>query len=164
MVDEEHDDTTEETDDDLPEGIVDLRSLSEDIEQEYTEMKRVESEIRTLLGGGSSPERVAILKIFDLLINTVMPIISTQNANITDAIMEVLEVVGSDESTLVAEDAQLISSALVAAAQIVAVVESESEGDRLLQCQAVGELVAKALTRVKEITVEEDDETHEETG
>jgi hypothetical protein len=165
MADDERNDTEpDELDDDLPESIQELVGLVDSIEDEQRDVAAACSEIKQAIGLGNSTEKAAILKLCDILDASVMPVLSSLALNTAHAAADLFEEIeAGEESMLLEVDAKLISSALLGAAQIMAAYEAETSSEEgKAQCQAVGESITKALTRIKEITVEDDEDQGQE--
>jgi hypothetical protein len=160
----DNEDRNDDMDDDLPESLEELAALVENIEAEQRDIAATADEMKSLIGGASSPERVAILRMFEILQNSVMPILSTLANTTAVAVTDLFnEIDSGSDSMLLKEDADMISAALLGAAQIMAAYEAENSSEDVKQrCQSVGEAITKSLKRIQEITIEDDDKEEDE--
>jgi len=155
MSDEQDDDLNDE----LPEKVQALVDLIPGIDGEAADMASTHEELSKLLGGASSPTNVAILRIAASLDNSVIPMIKEVAVAAAEAIIEVLnEIEPSMDSQLTREDAELITAPFLGLIQIMAKFEVTASEEEKKLCQQIGEASVKALARIKEITMVEDEE------
>jgi hypothetical protein len=158
---DEHDD---DTDTGLPESSSNLTMLAGDIEQALGEQSTNLTAILQSLNGTRSAEGVALVELLTCQRDVVLPGLSDLASTIAAAVTDLYDAIGSmdEDSQLTPEDAQLITAPLLGLVQIMARFEvTASEEDKRL-CQQIGEASAKALARIKEITLEEDEETEKD--
>jgi hypothetical protein len=152
------DETEMDDDDELP-SIGELREFLEAIEDESAAVEEAYQQATRELTG-TAQERNGILKLYEILKDTVMPAITGLGTRMIAVAEDVLENAEPDGSLLLPEDAQTILTALTSAAQLVAKIEAESAGvddTRYRECEAVGNHLAAALKLVKDLMVEDDD-------
>lgn len=152
-------------DSDVPESLADLISLTRDIENEAGSMAASSATLKKMLG--SDPQSNAIGQILDMLVDTVMPILSSLSNGTVSLSNDLLDAIDQsvEESVLYPDDAKPIIEALSALLAVVAYYEAnDSVEENKSRCSAAGRLGANALVKVKELMVEEDDDTGPSNG
>lgn len=160
MAEEEREDTDEE----LPEGLENIIALVESIEEESAEISSMRDEVRQAIGIPSTAEGGAILKLCDMLVETVVPMIHGVAEATRNAVADLFDEIQSNEDSLLTpEDAAKFSNAFLGAAQLIAQLEASTSDEEVKkQCQGVGEAISGCLKRIGEIVLVEEDEDEED--